>query len=126
MNRKQELLEEIGKAIRAVLVRYRLTDIAKRNHTRYLENVITADIQTELNKFCYQRSIQNFQIELIPVAVPREAMPSQEERIARIFMDLNPYPSAYACRLLVSLPREAEFHSILVTSEAEKMTIQPS
>jgi len=140
----EEAAREVAKAVRQVLCRYRQSG-AREELSRYQENSLQMELQAKLDEFRYTNAaLADFYFALIPMPVPRENLPSPEERAARILMGLDPYPAAFACRLglkfvqingpgptagfgySLGMDMSTSEYTVLVTSENDSETIAPT
>jgi hypothetical protein len=138
----EEAAQKVAEAVRQVLRRYRYSG-ARDELSKYNENALHMELQAALDQFRYTRNnnvpLADFYFQLIPVSIPEDKLPTKEERVARVFMDLDPYPAAFACRLGLKFTEiqrtqnggfafpdmSNQEYTVLVTSENDKETIEP-
>lgn len=98
----EEAAEAVASMVRRILARCGASSV-KQDHMTYQENRLTSELQHALDgirsRWSRDMPLTDYSFALIPMVVPKNQLPSKEERAARILMGLHPEPAAFACRL---------------------------
>ena len=98
----EEAAEAVASMVRRILARCGASSV-KQDHMTYQENRLTSELQHALDgirsRWSRDMPLTDYYFALIPMVVPKNQLPSKEERAARILMGLAPEPAAFACRL---------------------------